>query len=118
MDVDLNYFSSKISGKVLLYTSRDLGASPAMTVKHDTVSRLPPVLQKLAGKFSPLRSKFVHNGHCDTVLSTLQRWTVAYMYLKTRCGLPRVGFLKPSMMMILLHGMYLLMENILFPSLL
>jgi hypothetical protein len=67
MDVDLNFFSSKISGKVLLYTSRDLGASPAMTVKHDTVNRLPPVLQKLARKFSPLRSKFVHNGHCDTV---------------------------------------------------
>jgi hypothetical protein len=66
MDVDLDAYS-KIDGKVLLYTSRVLGASPAMTVSHETVSRLPPVLQKLARKFSPLRSKFVHNGHCDTV---------------------------------------------------
>lgn len=54
MDVDHNVYS-KISGKVLLYTSRDLGASPAMTIAHDTVSRLPPVLQKLARRFSPLR---------------------------------------------------------------
>jgi hypothetical protein len=54
MDVD----DFKISGKVLLYTSQNLGASPTMTVKHDTVSKLPPVLQKLAGKFSPLCSLF------------------------------------------------------------
>jgi hypothetical protein len=118
MDVDLNFFSSKISGKVLLYTSRDLGASPAMTVNHDTVNRLSPVLQKLARRFSPLRSKFVHTGHCDTVLSTLQRWTVASMYLKTRCGLLRVASLKLSLMRILLHGMYLKKENTLFLSLL
>ena len=63
MDVDPRVFS----GKVLLYTTRDLGAPPDFTVTHDTVSRLPPVLQKLARKFSPLRSKFVHNSHCDTV---------------------------------------------------
>jgi hypothetical protein len=118
MDVDMDFFSSKISGKVLLYTSRDLGASPAMTVNHETVSRLPPVLQKLARRFSPLRSKFVHTGHCDTVLSTLQRWTVASMYLKKRCGLLRVASLKLSLMMILLHGMYLVKENTLFLSLL
>src|SRR6202167_2601100 len=118
MDVDLNYFSSKISGKVLLYTSRDLGVSPAMTVNHDTVNRLSPVLQKLARRFSPLRSKFVHTGHCDTVLSTLQRWTAASMYLKTRCGLLRVASLKLSLMMILLHGMYLVKGNTLFLSLL
>jgi hypothetical protein len=46
MDVDLNVFS-KINGRVLLYNSRDF--------------------QKLARKFSPLRSKFVHNDHCKTV---------------------------------------------------
>jgi hypothetical protein len=118
MDVDQNFFSSKISGKVLLYTSRDLGVSPAMTVNHDTVSRLSPVLQKLARRFSPLRSKFVHNGHCDTVLSTLQRWTVASMYLKTRCGPLKVASLKLSLMMNLSHGMYLVKENTLFLSLL
>ena len=66
MDVDLNVHS-KIGGNGLLYTTQDLGADPAFTIKHDTVSRFPPVLQKLARKFSPLRSKFVHNGHCDTV---------------------------------------------------
>ena len=53
----------KTIGKVLLYTSRDLDASPAMTISHDTVSRLPPVLQKLAGRFSPIRSKFGHKAH-------------------------------------------------------
>lgn len=66
MNVDLNVHS-KIGGKVLLYTTRDLGADPAFTIKHDTVSRLPPVLHKLARRFSPLRGKFVCNGHCDTV---------------------------------------------------
>ena len=89
-----------------------------MTVNHDTVNRLSPVLQKLARRFSPLRSKFVHTGHYDTVLSTLQRWTAASMYLKTRCGLLRVASLKLSLMMILLHGMYLVKENTLFLSLL
>src|ERR1700728_5462490 len=33
------------------------------------------------------------------------------MYLKTRCGLLRVASLKPSLMIILLHGMYLMREN-------
>ena len=50
---------TKASGKVLLYTSRDHDARPAMTITHDTVSDLPPVLQKLARKFSPIRSKLV-----------------------------------------------------------
>ena len=66
MDVDSNEYP-RISGKVLLYTSRDLGASPAMTVMHDTVSQLPPVLEKLARRFSPIHSKFVYNAHGNNV---------------------------------------------------
>jgi len=57
MDLDpVNYTKT---GKVLLYTSRDHGARPAMTISHDTVGDLPPVLEKLARKFSPIRSKSV-----------------------------------------------------------
>ena len=66
MDVCMKV-SSKISRRVLLYSSQDLDASPFLTVNHETVSRLPPVLQKLARKFLPLCSKFVHNDHCNTV---------------------------------------------------
>jgi len=48
---------SKPNGKVLLYTSRDKDANPAMMMTHETVAQLPPILQKLSGKFSPIRSK-------------------------------------------------------------
>ena len=47
----------KINGKILLYTSHDDDASPAMSITHETVNQLPPILDKLAGKFSPIRSK-------------------------------------------------------------
>ena len=47
----------KVTGKVLLYTSRDSDADPVMTTKHETVSELAPILKKLARRFSPIRSK-------------------------------------------------------------
>jgi len=47
-----------VNGKVLLFTSRDKDAAPAMTITHKTTSELPPVLQKLARRFSPIRSTF------------------------------------------------------------
>jgi hypothetical protein len=56
MDIDAENYP-KMSGKVLLYTSRDQGANPAMTINHETVSELAPILEKLARKFSPIRSK-------------------------------------------------------------
>jgi hypothetical protein len=46
--------SSKPNGKVLLYTSRDQEAHPAMMIMHETVAHLPPILQKLSCKFSPI----------------------------------------------------------------
>jgi hypothetical protein len=49
--------SSKPNGKVLLYTSRDQDAPPAMMIMHETVAQLPPILEKLSRKFSPIRSK-------------------------------------------------------------
>jgi len=49
--------SSKPNGKVLLYTSRDQDAHPAMMIMHETVAQLPPILHKLSRKFSPIRSK-------------------------------------------------------------
>jgi hypothetical protein len=48
---------SKPNGKVLLYTSRDKEAHPAMMMMHETVAQLPPILHKLSRKFSPIRSK-------------------------------------------------------------
>jgi hypothetical protein len=55
MDVDVDNYPKV--GKVLLYTSRDMTADPAMTIKHETVSELAPVLEKLARRYSPIRSK-------------------------------------------------------------
>lgn len=49
--------SSKPKGKVLLYTNRDQDAPPAMMIMHETVAQLPPILEKLSCKFSPIRSK-------------------------------------------------------------
>ena len=49
--------SSRPNGKVLLYTSRDQDAHPAMMIMHETVAQLPPILRKLSRKFSPIRSK-------------------------------------------------------------
>ena len=49
--------SAKPTGKVLLYTSRDKEAHPAMMITHETVSQLPPILEKLSRRFSPIRSK-------------------------------------------------------------
>jgi hypothetical protein len=46
-------------GKVLLYTSQERDAHPAMTIKHQTTSELPSILDKLAQKFSPIRSKYI-----------------------------------------------------------
>ena len=52
MDVDVD--NPIVNGKVLLFTSRDKDAAPAMTITHKTISELPPVLQKLARRFSPI----------------------------------------------------------------
>jgi hypothetical protein len=46
--------SSKPKGKVLLYTNRDQDAPPAMMIMHETVAQLPPILEKLSCKFSPI----------------------------------------------------------------
>jgi hypothetical protein len=49
--------SSKPNGKVLLYTSQDRKAHPTMMIMHETVAQLPPILEKLSRKFSPIQSK-------------------------------------------------------------
>jgi hypothetical protein len=48
---------SKVQGKVLLYSTRDVHASPVMTMMQDVGLGLPVVLDKLAAKYSPIRSK-------------------------------------------------------------
>jgi len=58
MDVDTN-FQRNPYGKVLLYTSRDVDASPVMSIKHQTTSNLPSILNTLGQKFSPLRRKYL-----------------------------------------------------------
>ena len=56
MDVD-PLGSSQADGKVLVYTSQEVNANPAMAMTHKISSELPPILTKLARKFSPIRSK-------------------------------------------------------------
>jgi hypothetical protein len=58
MDMD-NDAHHKADGKVLLYTSQDKNARPTMTITHHTSSELPSILQELAYKFSPIRSKLI-----------------------------------------------------------
>jgi hypothetical protein len=43
-----------VAGKVALYTSRDAGASVAMTMTHEVTPHLPPILTKLAQCYSPV----------------------------------------------------------------
>jgi hypothetical protein len=45
---------AKPTGKVLLYTSQEKGALPAMMITHETVPQLPPILEKMSHKFSPI----------------------------------------------------------------
>jgi hypothetical protein len=59
MDIDQeNWGYYQADGKVLLYTSQEENARPAMTINHKTSSELPPILKRLAQKFSPIRSKY------------------------------------------------------------
>lgn len=58
MDVDPDIQQDPY-GKVLLYTSRDADAIPAMSIKHKTTPHLPSILNTLAQKFSPIRSKYL-----------------------------------------------------------
>jgi hypothetical protein len=46
-------------GKVLLYNSRDEGATPHLSITTQTVSQLPPILKKLSVKFSPIKSQSI-----------------------------------------------------------
>jgi hypothetical protein len=52
-------FQSAPMGKVLLFDSHDEDASPHLSIntQTQTVSQLPPILQKLSAKYSPIRSK-------------------------------------------------------------
>jgi hypothetical protein len=58
MDVDTEVHQQPI-GKVLLYTGQERDTRPAMTMKHQTTGKLPSILNKLAQKFSPIRSKCI-----------------------------------------------------------
>lgn len=53
MDVDAEVPQNP-DGRVLLYTSRDRDAQPAMAIKHQADSSLPSVLKELAQRFSPI----------------------------------------------------------------
>ena len=56
MDIDHNRAPASF-GKVLLYTTRDEDAPPAMAIKHKTTSNLPTILKELSLKYSPIQSK-------------------------------------------------------------
>jgi hypothetical protein len=58
MDVDAEVYQQPI-GKVSLYASQDRDAHPAMTMKLQTTSELPLVLDKLSLMYSPIRSKYI-----------------------------------------------------------
>ena len=57
--MDLDNLTNPPRGKVLLYTSKDKSAEPMMTMMADVGNQLKPVLKKLAGKYSPIRSKHI-----------------------------------------------------------
>jgi hypothetical protein len=46
-----------ITGRVLLYTSRDVDVQPTFSIKHRITPHLGPILQKLADRYSPIRRK-------------------------------------------------------------
>ena len=45
-------------GKVLLYSSRDDNV-PVMSIKHKTTNKLPTILNEIAQRYSPIRSKYI-----------------------------------------------------------
>jgi hypothetical protein len=55
--MEVDHSRDKIRGKVLLFTTRSTGAEPTMSMVQDIGSQLSPVLEKLAGRYSPIRSK-------------------------------------------------------------
>ena len=56
-DVDMYEAGSfPLVGKVFFYTDRQEGAKPSMSLKHEVVPKLSPVLVKLGRSFSPIRS--------------------------------------------------------------
>jgi len=48
---------TKVSGKVLLYTSHITAEPPLMTMWREVTPNLPAILQDLSGHYSPIQSK-------------------------------------------------------------
>ena len=50
---------TKVSGKVLLYTSRKTAEPPLMMMRREVTPNLPAVLRDLSGHYSPIQSEFL-----------------------------------------------------------
>jgi hypothetical protein len=58
MNMDsINESRAKVRGKILLYTTPDRDALPAMVMNQDVTNHLPTILEKLSSRYSPIRSK-------------------------------------------------------------
>jgi hypothetical protein len=97
MDVDFST-NQPVHGKVLLYTSKEKTAEPTMSMMGEVGNQLPPVLDKLAGRYSPIQSVFINSVlfYFNYPSSSL---IVTSLCLRTIYGLLRVIFQKPCKMM-------------------
>jgi hypothetical protein len=58
LDSIMDVPSAPLIGKVHLFLNKS-DVKPTMSIKHEVTSQLAPVLHKIAGRYSPVRSKFL-----------------------------------------------------------
>lgn len=91
-------------GRVRVYQSRD-ATKPAMTLRHEVTSTLHPVLSTLAGRYSPVRSKyFFFFKYQHQIPTSIQRTTNVFLCLRTMIGLSRADIVLPSKITLHWHG--------------
>ena len=102
MDLDDN-LPPKVSGKVLLYDSRDV-EEPLMTFCQKVTPDLSTILQRLSERYSPVKSKSFGIFLVFFLIVISQNSTIACMFMRRTCGLVKVISTLLSKIVILFSG--------------
>jgi hypothetical protein len=95
--------SAKVSGKVLLYNSRD-AEEPLITFRQEVTPDFSTVLQGLSEHYSPIKSKSLGMLLVYLLIVIPQNSTIACMFMRTICGLVKVVSILLSKIGILFSG--------------
>jgi len=88
MDLDAN-LTAKVSGKVLLYASRD-AEEPLMTFRQEVTPKFSTILEGLSERYSPVKSMSFSMFMVFFLTVISQNSTIACMFVRRTCGLVRV----------------------------